>query len=73
MSSGGETAPDADQVLSTWQSLKAAERDASASIMDGVPSGMPALAYSQALQGRAAGVGFDWEEQAALPGRWSKR
>jgi uncharacterized protein YabN with tetrapyrrole methylase and pyrophosphatase domain len=27
---------------------------------------MPALAYSQALQGRAAGVGFDWEEQAAV-------
>ena len=63
---GGEKASGADQVLGTWQSLKAAERDASASIMDGVPSGMPALAYSQALQSRAAGVGFDWEEQAGV-------
>ena len=27
---------------------------------------MPALAYSQALQSRAAGVGFDWEEQAGV-------
>ena len=63
---GGEKASGADQVLGTWQSLKAAERDASASIMDGVPSGMPALAYSQALQSRAAGVGFDWEEPAGV-------
>ena len=63
---GGEKVSGADQVLGTWQSLKAAERDASASIMDGVPSGMPALAYSQALQSRAAGVGFDWEEQAGV-------
>ncbi len=62
---GGATARGADQVVTAWQSLKAAERGAS-SIMDGVPSGMPALAYSQALQGRAAGAGFDWEEPAAV-------
>ena len=63
---GGETASGAAQVLGKWQSLKAAERGPSASIMDGVPGGMPALAYSQALQGRAAGVGFDWEEPAGV-------
>ena len=63
---GGEAASGAEQVLGKWQALKAAERDPSASIMDGVPGGMPALAYSQALQGRAAGVGFDWEEPAGV-------
>ena len=30
-------------------------------MLDGAPKAMPALAYSQEIQGRVARVGFDWE------------
>ena len=32
------------------------------SILDGVPKAMPALSYAQAIQGRAARMGFDWDD-----------
>jgi uncharacterized protein YabN with tetrapyrrole methylase and pyrophosphatase domain len=39
--------------------LKKAEKTRE-SILDGVPRTLPALAVSQAMQGRARRVGFDW-------------
>jgi len=44
-----------------WELLKQEERGAD-SILAGLPRGMPALAYGEALQRRAARVGFDWRE-----------
>ena len=35
-------------------------------MLDGVPQNMPALAYSQAIQGRVARVGFDWQEDSGV-------
>ena len=47
--------------LPNWEAIKREEKG-TASVLDGLPKGMPALAYSQAMQRRAARVGFDWKE-----------
>jgi len=52
---------DADEVALNWEALKREERGAGTSILDSVPGLMPALGYSQSVQRRVAGVGFDWE------------
>lgn len=50
-----------------WEELKAAERDAKAaregrkaSVLDGIPSALPALMRAEKLGKRAARVGFEW-------------
>jgi tetrapyrrole methylase family protein/MazG family protein len=52
------------QVLRQWEELKQEERGQDASALDGVPATLPALALAQALQRRAAGVGFRWPSPA---------
>jgi tetrapyrrole methylase family protein/MazG family protein len=44
-----------------WETLKQEERKG-ASLLSSLPKGMPALAYSQAIQRRVARIGFDWKE-----------
>ena len=53
---------DTGEVLANWHAIKRAEKPASASALDGAPKSLPALAYAQAIQARAARVGFDWRE-----------
>ena len=54
---------DAADAVPRWDALKRAEmKDSDRSILDGVPKVMPALAYAQAVQGRAARMGFDWDD-----------
>jgi tetrapyrrole methylase family protein/MazG family protein len=57
---------DADGVLRQWEDIKAKEKAdagrARTSALDGVPGDLPALALSEALQRKAAKVGFDWPE-----------
>jgi tetrapyrrole methylase family protein/MazG family protein len=48
-------------VIQNWEAIKQEEKG-TASVLDGLPEGMPALAHSQAMQRRAARVGFDWKE-----------
>lgn len=57
---GDESASTPQQVVARWEALKQAERGDGGSALDGVPSTMPALAYSQALLTRAGRVGFQW-------------
>ena len=57
---------DADEVTHNWEVLKQEERAAGVSMLDGVPKKMPALAYSQRVQGRVARVGFDWEDTSGV-------
>lgn len=67
---GDTVAASAEEVMTNWQQLKMAEKDARAaaegddaapeSIIAGVPRAMPSLAYAQAVQDRAARAGFDW-------------
>jgi tetrapyrrole methylase family protein/MazG family protein len=51
----------AQEVSINWEQLKNKERPGK-SILEGLPKGMPALSYSQAMQRRVARVGFDWEK-----------
>jgi tetrapyrrole methylase family protein/MazG family protein len=56
---------EADQVLHNWEMLKAAERESEGNnkgLLDGVPTGLPALAQANELQSRVARVGFDWHK-----------
>jgi MazG family protein len=51
---------DAGEVSRNWEELK--QKEGKNSVIDGLPKTMPALVRSQALQRRAAQVGFDWKE-----------
>ena len=53
---------DAQEVAHDWEKLKREEYGEDTSLLSSVPPQMPALAYSQAIQQRAARVGFDWKE-----------
>lgn len=60
---GDATAETADEVAQRWDELKRAEKGGdseSASALGGIPHAMPALAYSQAILGRAERAGFAW-------------
>ncbi len=63
---GSRKVKDADEVSHNWELLKQEEREAGASLLDGVPREMPALAFSQRVQGRVARVGFDWEDASGV-------
>ena len=57
-----------EQVLSQWEEIKRAERQAaggSQSALDGVPKALPALLRAYQVQARASRVGFDWSHDAA--------
>ena len=59
---GDKRASGADEAIANWDAMKRQERaESGASILDGVPKNMPALAYAQAVQGRAQRAGFDWD------------
>ena len=49
-----------EDVIRTWDAIKRDEK-AGASVLDGVPAGLPSLARAQKISRRAAGIGFDWE------------
>ena len=54
---------DAEQAVPRWDQLKRQEMEGTdRSILDGVPKAMPAMGYAQAVQGRAARMGFDWDD-----------
>jgi tetrapyrrole methylase family protein/MazG family protein len=57
---------DADEVIINWEALKKEERQQDVSMLGSVPREMPALAYSQEVQGRVARVGFDWEDDEGV-------
>jgi len=59
---------DGEQVVSQWEAIKRAERDAAGkkeSALAGVPKSLPALLRAYQVQARAARVGFDWPHNAA--------
>lgn len=67
---GGQTGSltNSEQVLSQWEDIKRAERDAAGSrqsALEGVPKTLPALLRAYQTQARAARVGFDWPHNAA--------
>ncbi len=64
---GSVEAATADAVLTNWEAIKKAEKGR-ASLFDGIPGSLPALAYAAKVQRKAASVGFDWDDvDGALP------
>jgi tetrapyrrole methylase family protein / MazG family protein len=60
---GDVDAPTAAQVMANWDALKREEKRRT-SLLDGVPSSLPALARAREIQARAAAAGFDWPDVA---------
>ncbi len=63
---GDVSVSSAEEVVQNWQALKDAEKAQrgveAGGLLDSVARALPALALSQTLQARAAGVGFDWPD-----------
>jgi tetrapyrrole methylase family protein / MazG family protein len=49
------------EVVANWQAIKKEEKGRE-SLMEGIPSALPALMLARKVQNRAAGVGFDWPD-----------
>jgi tetrapyrrole methylase family protein / MazG family protein len=62
-----------EQLMTTWESIKAGEREASGKADEGafasVARALPALPASREIQERAAALGWDWD---AIEGVWEK-
>ncbi len=59
----------AAEVLRNWDAIKRHEKGEQgerASVLDGIPITLPALAYAQALGRRAARLGFDWPDMRGV-------
>ena len=55
-----------DDVVATWEKVKAVEKAHRTSVLEGIPQGMPSLALADKTLGRAAKVGVV-REAAAIP------
>ena len=51
-----------DEVVANWDEIKRKENNGEGSLLDSVPKNIPSLAYSHAIQNRAARTGFDWKD-----------
>lgn len=58
---GDVEAADAETVLRNWEQLKLKEKDGNKTVLGGVPDALPALIKAYRIQGKAKGVGFDWD------------
>lgn len=59
-----------EEVLKNWEQIKVGERkdrQEDASILAGIPRGLPALLRAYRIQERAAKVGFDWPDGNIAP------
>jgi tetrapyrrole methylase family protein/MazG family protein len=62
---GEVVAEDAATVITNWETIKGEEK-ARESLMDDIPTAMPAIARADKMQRRAKSVGFDWNEIAPV-------
>ncbi len=62
---GDEAAETAEEVLAAWERRKLAA-GADRSLLGGVPDSLPPLVAAYRMTQKAAGVGFDWPEPAAV-------
>lgn len=66
----GETkVNNATDVLENWERLKLKEKGREKSVLQGVPSALPAMVKANRIQQKVRGVGFDWEEPIQV---WDK-
>jgi MazG family protein len=59
---GDATLANSDEVRQAWEKRKARANEDGQSILDGVPTSLPALLGSYRMTQKAAGVGFDWPD-----------
>lgn len=52
----------ANQVKQWWREIKKKEKTAFQSLLESIPTGMPALMRAYRISERVAGIGFDWED-----------
>jgi tetrapyrrole methylase family protein/MazG family protein len=65
---GDVVADDTHTVLANWDLIKQQEKGRT-SVFEGVPHSLPSLSYADAVQRKAAKVGFDWPD---VDGAWPK-
>lgn len=63
---GDEVLPDAEAVRQAWERRKLRAEPKRESLFSGVPASLPALLGAYRLTQKAAGVGFDWPDAAAV-------
>jgi MazG family protein len=63
---GDEVLADAEAVRQAWERRKLREEPGRGSLLSGVPGSLPALLGAYRLTQKAAGVGFDWPDAAAV-------
>lgn len=67
---GDVTVNDAAEVVVNWEQIKKQEKGRQAySVLAGIPIGLPSLMRAYKMQGKAAKVGFDWDNIAPV---WEK-
>ncbi len=57
------------RVEQNWEQLKLKEKDGNRTVLDGVPTSLPALIKAYRMQDKARNVGFDWERREQV---WDK-
>jgi len=66
---GNTSADNSKQVEQNWEQIKLKEKNGNKSVLDGVPSSLPALIKAFRIQDKARNVGFDWTERNQV---WDK-
>ena len=64
---GDVVAEDEEAVKANWEKIKL--KTGNKSVLEGVPSSLPALVKAMRIQDKARGVGFDWERKEQV---WEK-
>ena len=57
------------RVEQNWEQLKLKEKDGNRTVLDGVPTSLPALIKAYRMQDKVRNVGFDWERREQV---WDK-
>ena len=55
-----------NEVEQNWEQLKLKEKGGNKTVLEGVPSALPALIKAYRIQDKARNVGFDWEERSQV-------
>lgn len=59
---GDENITEAEKVKERWEEIKKTEKNGRESILDGIPSHLPALVKAHRVQEKVSHIGFDWEK-----------
>ena len=66
---GDQQADNAGMVEKSWEQIKLKEKGGNKTVLEGVPSALPALVKAYRIQDKARNAGFDWNERQDV---WEK-